>query len=120
MDWTDESRADVIEKYKDKEPTPENSMDIVKQLAEDLGDGVTANGIRSILSKAGVYIKKVPAATGGGATGDKPKSTRVNKADQQKALTDLIESMGKEADQDIITKLTGKAAQYLVEVFTAE
>lgn len=124
MDWTDEKRADVVEKYKAAEPTPDNSMDIVKQIAEDLGDGVTPNGVRSILSKAAVYIKKTPGSGASGSTttadGDKPKTTRVNKADQQKALTDLIESLGKEADQDIITKLTGKAAQYLVQVFTAE
>lgn len=117
MEWTDKSRADVIEKYKAKEPTPENSMDIVKAIADDLGEGVTANGVRSILTKANVYIKKKPGSAASG-TGDKPKTTRVNKADQQKALTDLIESLGKDADQDIINKLTGKAAQYLVEVFT--
>lgn len=119
MDWTDDTRADVIKKYKEAEPNEENSMDIVKQIAEDLGDGVSANGVRTILSKAEVYIKKIPGKATADAT-DKPKSTRVNKADQQKALTDLIESLGKEADQDIITKLTGKAAHYLVEVFSAD
>ena len=112
MDWNDDSRADVVEKYKDAEPTPENSMDIVKQIAEDLG--VSPNGVRAILVKAEVYIKKVATAS----TAEKSKTTRVNKADQQQALTDLIESLGKEADQSIIEKLTGKAAAYLVEVFS--
>lgn len=114
MDWTDENRAQVIESYKDAEPTAENSMDIVKQIAEDIN--ATANGVRAVLVKANVYIKKV--ATAPAASGDKPKTTRVNKADQQEALTNLIESLGKEADQDIITKLTGKAAKYLVDIFT--
>lgn len=115
VDWTDESRAEVVKKYKDGEPTPDNSMDIVKQIAEELD--ATPNGVRSILSKAGVYVKKTPGTpAAGGASGDKPKSTRVNKADAQQALTDAIEALGKEADQDIISKLTGKAALYLVEV----
>ena len=112
VDWTDESRADVVEKYKGSDPSPENSMDIVKTIAEDMG--VSPNGVRTILTKAGVYIKK---AAGSKATGDKPKSIRVNKAEAQEQLTVLIESIDKEADQDIISKLTGKAALYLVETF---
>ena len=112
VDWTDESRADVVEKYKASDPNPENSMDIVKSIAEDMD--VTPNGVRAILTKAGVYIKKTASKA---ESGDKPKSTRVNKAEAQGQLTELIESMGKEADPDIISKLTGKAALYLVETF---
>lgn len=116
IEWTDELRAQVIKDYKDAEPTPKNSMDIVRKIAEDIG-GVP-NGVRSILSKAGAYVKTsgIPAAGGTPAA----KSTRVNKADAQKALSDLIESLGKEADQSIIDKLTGKAALYLVDVFSQE
>lgn len=114
VDWTDELRLEVVEAYKKAEPTPENSMDIVKKIAEDIE--VTSNGVRGILSKAGVYIKKAAASSSGGSS-DKPKSTRVNKADAQDKLVKLIESLGKEADMDIIGKLTGKAALYLEDVF---
>ena len=103
-----------MEKYKASNPTPENSMDIVKTIAEEMG--VTPNGVRSILSKASVYIKKT-ASSGSSASGDKPKSTRVNKAEAQGQLVEVIEALGKEADMDIISKLTGKAALYLVDVF---
>jgi len=118
MNWTDELRAEVIEKYKAAEPTPETSIDIVKKIADEYGDDVVSNGIRGILVKAEVYIKATPT-TKSTANG-KTASTRVNKADAQEALTNLIESLGIEADQDIITKLTGKAAIYLVETFKAE
>lgn len=117
IDWTDELREKVINDYKEAEPTPANSMDIVVRLAEEIE--TQPNRVRAMLSKAGVYIKKDPgSAKAGAGGGDKPKSTRVNKADAQQALTDLIESLGKEADQDIIGKLTGKAAVYLTEVFS--
>jgi len=116
MDWTDAKREEVVTSYKDAEPTPDNTMDIIKQIAEDID--ASANGVRTILIKAGVYIKKTPSVAS--TSTDKPKTTRVNKADQQLALTNLIESLGKEADQDIIEKLTGKAAAYLVEVFTQD
>ena len=37
MPWTDESKAEAIEAYTDADPTPETSMEIVKQIADDLG-----------------------------------------------------------------------------------
>ena len=40
--------------------------------------------------------------------------------DAQAQLRELIESLGKEPDEDIISKLTGKAALYLVETFKQE
>jgi hypothetical protein len=42
-----------------KNPTPENSMEIVKAIAEEMGQ--SPNGVRMILTKAGVYVKKAPA-----------------------------------------------------------
>ena len=58
MAWTDEKKAQAIEAYQDAEPTPETSMEIVKEIAEDLGE--SPNGVRMILTKAGVYVKKQP------------------------------------------------------------
>ena len=52
MAWTDESKAQAVEMYTDAEATPETSMEIVKDIAEELGE--SPNGVRMILTKAGV------------------------------------------------------------------
>jgi bifunctional DNase/RNase len=109
--WDDEKRAAVIEAYEAAEPTPETSMDIVAEIAEEHGQSV--NGVRMVLSKAGVYVKKTSAKKSSSSTGN-----RVSKAAAHKALTDAITDTGQEADAEIISKLTGKAAQYLAEVLT--
>ena len=106
MAWTDESKQEAIEMYTAENPTPENSMEIVKMIAEELGE--SPNGVRMILTKAGVYVKKTPAAKSSGGTG----GGRVNVAAAQDELVKAISDMGKEADTAIISKLTGKAAMY--------
>ena len=108
--WDDEKKAKAIELYEKEEPTPETSMEIVNAVAEELDE--SPNGVRRILSVAGVYIKKDPAAAAreGGSTGT--TSTRVSKAAAQEALTEAIVAMGATVDEDIISKLTGKAAVY--------
>lgn len=105
--WTDEAKAQAVEMYTAEEPTPENSMEIVKMIAEELGE--SPNGVRMILTKAGVYVKKTPAVkSSGGGTG----GGRVNVAAAQEQLTNAISDAGKEPDAAIIGKLTGKAAVY--------
>ena len=107
MAWTDESKEQAVEMYTAEEPTPENSMEIVKMVAEELGE--SPNGVRMILTKAGVYVKKTPAAkSSGGGTG----GGRVNVAQAQDDLVKAISDAGKEADTAIVSKLTGKAAVY--------
>ena len=114
MPWTDESKAEAVESYTDADPTPETSMEIVKQIADDLGE--SPNGVRMILTKAGVYVKKTPAAkSSGGSTG----GTRVSKQAAQDALVAVITDSGQEVDEDVVSKLTGKAAQYFTKVLTA-
>ena len=112
--WTDELREQVIKQYTDANPTADNSMEIVKEIAEEIG--ATPNGVRMVLSKAEVYVKK--ADSGKKATGDKPaaKTTRVSKEDAQNALTEAIEGLGATADAEIISKMTGKAAIYFTSV----
>jgi transposase-like protein len=112
MAWTDESKEQAIEMYQDAEPTPETSMEIVKDIAEELGE--SPNGVRMILTKAGVYVRKTPAAksSGGGSTG----GGRVSVADAQEKLTSILSDAGQEADAAIISKLTGKAAVYFATV----
>jgi len=114
MKWTDELREEVIEQYKAADPTAENSMEIVKEIAEEME--ASANGVRMILSQAGVYVKKSPAAA---ASSGSTSGGRVSKAASQEALTKAIQDAGQEPSEEIISKLTGKAAVYLAGVINA-
>lgn len=112
MAWTDETKAEVIEYYTDADPTPENSMEIVKEIAEQFDQ--SPNGVRMILTKAGVYVKKSASPAAAKEGGGTP---RVSKQGAQDALTAAITKAGHTADEDIISKLTGKAAQYFTGLF---
>ena len=107
MAWTDESKAQAVEMYTEAEPTPETSMEIVKDIADEVGE--SPNGVRMILSKAGVYVKK-EASSNKSTTGS--SGGRVSKQAAQDALSAAIIARGHAVDEDIISKLTGKAAQY--------
>lgn len=107
MPWTEEMKAEAIESYEMANPTPEDSMEIVKQIANDMGE--SPNGVRMILTKAGVYIKKTPAKSNGGSAST---GTRVSKAAAVEDLTAAITDAGGSVDEDILSKLTGKAAVY--------
>jgi bifunctional DNase/RNase len=112
--WTDELKAQAIKAYQDAEPTAENSMEIVAEIAENMGQSV--NGVRMILSKADVYVKKAAAkgASTVAASGDKP--ARVSKEAAHGRLTTAITDAGQTVDSEIISKLTGKAAMYFAEL----
>ena len=116
MAWDDDKKAAVIAAYEEAEPTPENSMEIVKEIADEYEE--SPNGVRMILSKAGVYVKKTPAASGSG-TSSNGGSSRVSKAAAQEALVAALTDVGAEIDNDIVEKLTGKAAQYFAGVIGA-
>jgi len=115
MAWTDESRAQAIELYTEQTPTPETSMEIVKDIAEQLGE--SPNGVRMILTRAAVYVKKNPST--GGSTSGSTGGGRVSKDAMHQELSTAITDAGQEADMDIISKLSGKAAQYLAGVINA-
>lgn len=115
--WTDESKAQAVELYEQGNPTPETSMEIVKEIAEELDE--SPNGVRMILTKAGVYVKKTPAAKSSASTGS-AGGTRVSKAAAQEALIAAITDAGKSVDEEIISKLTGKAAQYFTTLLSSE
>ena len=118
MAWDDDKKAAVIEAYENANPTPETSMEIVKDIAEEHDE--SPNGVRMVLSKAGVYIKKTPAASGSSSTpSSSTGGTRVSKQAAQDALTAIIVDMGKAVDEDVISKLTGKAAVYFAGVLSA-
>jgi len=111
MSWTDEKKQEAVDMYVAEEPTPENSMEIVKDIAEQLEE--SPNGVRMILTKAGVYVRKTPAArSSGGSSG----GGRVSVADAQSSLTSALSDAGQDIDEAIISKLTGKAAVYFTTV----
>ncbi len=121
MAWTDEKKQQVIAKYvevMEQYETPElkakHSTAEVASIAEEFSE--QPNGVRTILTKAGVYIRKAPtpaASTSGGAK-------KVNKAEAIQELKNLITSIeGAPVDEAIIDKLTGKAAVYFAEVLQA-
>lgn len=110
--WTDELKAEAVAMYLKAKPTPETSMDVVGDVGSELG--FSPNSVRMILSKAGVYITK-SAAPG------KPKAatggTRVSKEAAHATLIEKLEAAGKEVNEEVISKLTGKAAQYFASLF---
>ena len=112
MAWDDDKKAQAVEMYTISEPTPETSMEIVKEIADELDE--SPNGVRMILTRAGVYVKKTPSRSSGSTGGG-----RVSKADAQEALSAAISDAGQEVDDSIISKLTGKAAVYLTSIVNA-
>ena len=111
-EWSDDEKAGVIKDYEEANPTPETSSEIIAKLAKEYEK--TVNGVRMILVKAEVYVKKDPASAGKG--NGTSKGTRVNKAEAIDGLTSIIEAKGLEADDTIIGKMTGKAAVYFTEI----
>jgi len=121
MAWTDEKRALVISEYSDTMANEYDndidraaaSVEIVKELAETHAE--TVNGVRMILNKAEVYIKKTAAPKSASKEGG---TKRVNKAEAIATLKELIISAaGEEAIQDdILDKMTGKAAMYFAGI----
>lgn len=130
--WTDELRAEITDEYIEKMDILGNdgnkSMDIVNEIRESFsneGKTFTANAIRLMLmgqrrpteedSEGLVYIKKTAAvATKGTTSGG---SAKLSKADAQQQLKTVISAINPElANDEIIDKMTGKAAQYFTGV----
>lgn len=117
MAWTEELKAKVIASYQAAEPTPDSSTEIIKDIAEEFEQ--SPNGVRMVLVQAGVYVKKEVAGGGtkkpaGGSEGTK----RVSKETSIAALKAAIKAKGGEVDDEILDKLTGKAAVYLTGVIS--
>jgi len=120
LDWNDELRARVVKEYLESSPTAENGTEIVEKISAGL-EGSTVNGVRIILAKEvdadgnKIYISKAS----GNATktdADKPATKRVNKKDAVEKLVAVITAAELNVDDDIIGKLTGKAAVYFTEL----
>ena len=117
--WTDELKAKVIEMYEQAGPTPESSTEIIKDIAEEIE--MSPNGVRMVLVQAGVYVKKDASAssTKTTKTASGEGSKRVSKEDSIASLRAAIEAKGGPIDDDILGKLTGKAAVYFANVLKA-
>lgn len=117
MAWTDELKQQAVAAYKAASPTPETSTEIIKDIAEELEQ--SANGVRMILIQAGVYVKKEAASgTSKSAKADGEGSKRVSKEDAINALKTAIENAGADLNDEVLDKLTGKAAVYLTTVLS--
>jgi len=109
-DWSDESRAAIVKDYLDANPTAETSIEIVEKLATKYG--TTVNGARMIIIRADKYISKAKATTSSDSK-SKKKETKQESLDR---LTAVIKAQELEADDAVISKLTGKAAAYFADV----
>lgn len=117
MAWTEELKAKVIEAYEAAGPTPETSTEIIKDIAEEFEQ--SPNGVRMVLVQAGVYVKKeASAGKTETKTASKEGGKRVSKESSIAALKAAIVAKGREVDDEILDKLTGKAAVYLVSVIS--
>lgn len=96
----------VIEEYVANEPTPENTTELVNDLAERYD--VTPNKVRIHLMQSGVYIKKEAKASSS-SSGEK-KSTRRTKL---VAIEELAEKVGAEVDVELLSKATIKLIDYI-------
>lgn len=116
--WTDELKQKAIDLYTQAEPTPETSTEIIKDIADELE--MSPNGVRMVLVQAQVYVKKDPS-TGTKTTKKETEggSKRVSKESAIAELRAAIEAKGAPVDDDILGKLTGKAATYLLTVVKA-
>ena len=119
--WTEELKKSVIAMYEGAEPTPETSTEIIKDIAEEIE--MSPNGVRMVLVQAGVYVKKEAGSgsskTTSKTTGSGEGSKRVSKESAIAELKEAIEAKGAPVDEDILSKLTGKAAVYLLGVIKA-
>jgi hypothetical protein len=112
--WTEELKTKVIEMYETAGPTPESSTEIIKDIAEEIE--MSPNGVRMVLVQAGVYVKKEASSSPSKTKTTGEGTKRVSKESSIAELTQAIEAAGKPVDEDILSKLTGKAAVYFLSV----
>lgn len=115
--WTPELKEKVKEMYLEGNPTPENSTELCKQIADEIEQ--SPNGVRMVLSQLGVYVKKDASASPTTAKKEGEGAKRVSKESQIEELKAAITARGGEVDEDILGKLTGKAAAYFVKVLSS-
>lgn len=113
-EWTDELRAEVVAAYLKQKPTEDTTVECLEAVAKEFDK--TVNGVRMILTKAEAYIKKTPAKS---KTKVKEGGVKVSKAAAIETLTTIMQSEGLDIDEDILSKMTGKAAVYFTSIIKA-
>ncbi len=112
MQIDEELKQTIIEEYLAANPTPETSAEIIKEIAENFD--VSPNGVQLALVSAKVFVKKEQPV------GKKTEaSTGTKRVSKDAAINDLraaIVAKGAEVDEEILGKLTGKAAVYFKTV----
>ena len=129
--WTPELIQEAISMYIermeaiDEDKRAEQTVEVTSEIAEELG--FKLNSVRAQLSKAkrpdgsDVYIRKAKAKNTTAAAGGGTATKRVSKADAQAELVQALGSVGATVSdelQELITKMTGKAAQALADALT--
>ena len=114
MAWTEDQKQAAIAQYEAGNPTPENSPELIKEIAEEMEQ--SPYGVRMVLVQAGVYIKKEAGAPAAKTASKSDAPKRVSKESSIAALKAVIESKGLAVDDDVLDKLTGKAAVYFTTV----
>lgn len=100
--------AQIVQEYLERVPTEDNSIEIIKEIAT-LYD-VSPNLVRMTLIQENAYVRKAPVEKAVDKDKKPSKETAIT------ALKDAIRETGKEVDDSILDKLTGKAAQYLLTI----
>lgn len=115
---TQELKEAIIADYLASDPTPENSPEIVAEIAEN--HDVSPNGVRIVLTQAEVYQKKVVAKKADAKEGS--VSTGAKRVSKEAAIAELKAILAEKdatIDADILDKLTGKAAVYFSSIIKA-
>lgn len=118
--WTPELKQTVIQKYQDANPTAENSTEIIKDIADE--HELSPNGVRMVLIQAEVYVKKAAGPAAAKSAGASKSGEGTKRVSKESAIADLkaaIVEAGAPVDDDILSKLTGKAAVYFLSVLQA-
>jgi hypothetical protein len=127
--WTDESRKYAIDNYIERinafeeDQRPNMTSEVVQDIAKELG--CTVNGVRSIIMKYtdedgnSVYVSKSASkSTSKSSASTTSSGKRRSKADSHNDLISTISALVGEdsVDSELISKFTGKAADYMTEI----
>lgn len=120
--WTDELKTQVIDAYVEmmneypEEERGKHSAEVIEAVKEDQDLEFSVNSIRTVLSRAGVYIKKATASPKASA---KSSGKKLSKAEAHAELIAAFTDLGVEVGDDAtaaIGKMTGVLATTLAEL----
>lgn len=120
--WTDELKTEVIDAYVElmeaypEEERGKHSAEVIEQIKDDQDLEFSVNSIRTVLSRAGVYIKKATATPKASA---KASGKKMNKAEAHAELIASFRDLGVDVGDDAVAaigKMTGVLATTLAEL----